>query len=665
MNEKVAPLRLKREKVIAPVRPDVQARNLPIASVLVDTGLLHLDDEFDFLVPEELSDVVVPGSLVWLTFNRKRTQGVVIARKASSSFQGQIRFISELIKPFPVLAPEILQLATEIKRYYGGNRWDVLRFALPALSKKSGSFEKVGAIATSNAIRDDTHRGDEIPESLKPEYPESFWQALSQSPKTGRQVRAYWSAPPAHDPFRFLERLLRSQSGSAILLLPDQSDVERMADLIERLGFIDGQDVTIWHSNLKRREREERFLSVLHGNKRVVIGVRSAILLPLSNPDLIILWDEGSDSFSEQRAPYFHAREVAIMRSHIDKTHLVIGGYSPSLMAADYINRGYLTHLAPHQSVIKNSAPTIRAITNRAAPEQSGRFPTIAWQVLRRGLEHGPVIVQSQLRGYIQALSCSRCLNIALCTCGGKLIASGSGRFPECFLCGNVHHNWSCTFCSNRELRNSQIGDERIVEELGRAFPNQLIILSNAAHRIPQIAAQPAIVVATPGAEPFFEPGYTAGVITNSQLTLQRATLNAEEETRRRWFAFASLLRPRAELFIDCDYGNRNIQTLVRWDGVGAGIRELFERVTLSLPPFTKAVEIRGIHEAVGQVIRELPGEVLVSAPRPTANGETMALIRIASHSTNVVLNEIFRRVRAQSARGFHVPRVRIDPISF
>lgn len=171
--------------------------------------------------------------------------------------------------------------------------------------------------------------------------------------------------------------------------------------------------------------------------------------------------------------------------------------------------------------------------------------------------------------------------------------------------------------------------------------------------------------MATPGAEPFFEPGYTAGVITNSQLTLQRATLNAEEETRRRWFAFASLLRPRAELFIDCDYGNRNIQTLVRWDGVGAGIRELFERVTLSLPPFTKAVEIRGIHEAVGQVIRELPGEVLVSAPKQSVNGETMALIRIASYSTNVVLNEIFRRVRAQSARGFHVPRVRIDPISF
>ena len=98
--EKVAPLRLKREQILTPERAPIAAKDLPIASILVDTGLLHLDDEFDFLVPDEISHLVLPGCLVRVTFNGKRTQGVVLGRKAQSTFQGRIRFLSELIKPF-------------------------------------------------------------------------------------------------------------------------------------------------------------------------------------------------------------------------------------------------------------------------------------------------------------------------------------------------------------------------------------------------------------------------------------------------------------------------------------------------------------------------------------------------------------------------------------
>lgn len=660
--EKVAPLRLKREKVIAPQRPPVAAKDLPIASILVDTGVLHLDDEFDFLIPEEISHRVFPGSLVRVTFNGKRTQGVVLGRKGHSTFQGQIRFLSELIKPFPILTQEVLTLAAEIKRYYGGSRWDVLRFALPPLTKRAGGDER--SLSSNNSRPENLRRGESEPAPDK-NYPESFWRAMAKNPKNEKQVRAYWSAPPGQDPFLFLASLVRWGTGNAILLLPDQSDVERMLLLIRNMGGIQESQIAIWHSNMKRREREEIFLHILNGERKIIVGVRGSILLPMPNLDLIVLWDEGSDSYSEQRSPYFHAREVAIMRSHIERTHLIIGGYSPSLVAAEYVNRGYLAHLTPSQALIKSRMPTVRAITNRSAPEQSGRFPTLAWQVIRRGLERGAVIVQAQLRGYIQSLSCSRCFNSAICACGGKLISNGNGQVPECFLCGSHQHNWSCPFCSNRYLRNSQIGDERLVEELGRAFPNTRIISSNAEHRVYEIDDQPVIVVATPGAEPVLQNGYSAGVIINSQVMLQRASLKAEEESRRRWFAFATILRPEAELFIDCEYANRNIQALVRWDGLGASVRELQERATLSLPPFAKTVEVKGIHEAVGQIVRDLPGEVLVSAPKSLETGEMVALVRISPSSSDVALNEIFRRVRAQSARGLHVARVRVDPISF
>ena len=120
MSHEVAPLRLKREKAVLP--PPAQAKKDPIASVLVDTGLPHVDDEFDFLIPEELSQYIFPGSLVSITFNRKRTFGIVISRKENSNFHGKLRFISEVIKKYPVVTDSTLELIAEVKKYYGGTR---------------------------------------------------------------------------------------------------------------------------------------------------------------------------------------------------------------------------------------------------------------------------------------------------------------------------------------------------------------------------------------------------------------------------------------------------------------------------------------------------------------------------------------------------------------
>lgn len=654
---KVAPLRLKREKILLPKPPSVQAQYLPVASVLVDTGLLHLDEAFDFLVPEELSQLIAPGTLVSLFFGGKRTQGVVLSRKEVSQFAGRLRFITEIIKPFPVVTDSILALVAEIKRYYGGNRWDALRFALPQFSKSISSIDL--------PLKSESKPAQISVEMADTNYSKGFWQAITKNPALHNQVRAYWSAPPASDPFIFLEKLLAFTSGPVLLVLPDQNDVERMVSRMRNLGSFNMEQVEIWHSGVKRREREITFLKIINRQVKILIGVRGSLLLPMENVQLIILWDEGNPSYAEQRAPYYHAREVAIMRSRIDKTHLVIGGYAPSIAAAQYLHRGYLTHLAPSNNFIKQQMPSIKAITNRAAPNQSGRFPTIAWQTLRRGLELGPVIVQAQLRGYIQGLSCSRCFNLARCACGGKLITKEERRIPECFLCGSIHHNWSCAFCFHRELRNSQIGDERLVEELGRAFPNQLIVSSNAEHRVLLAPNHSAIVVATPGTEPIAQNGYTAGVIVDSRLSLERATLSAEEDSRRRWFAFATLLQPGSELFIDCEYTNRNLQSLVRWDGLGASLRELQERENLLLPPHAKTVEIRGEYNSVAELIRGLPPQVLISAPKLVENGETVALLRFLSAGNNHILEEIFSRARTQSTRGAHVARVKVDPTSF
>lgn len=203
-----------------------------------------------------------------------------------------------------------------------------------------------------------------------------------------------------------------------------------------------------------------------------------------------------------------------------------------------------------------------------------------------------------------------------------------------------------------------------MVEELGRAFPNYGILSSNKDHRIYSISDKSVIVVATPGAEPIAESGYAAAIILNSALILERSSLDAEEEARRRWFTLLTLLRTNAPLFIDADVGNRNIQALQRWDALSVGFREFEERKALRLPPANKALSISGTPEAISEIIRNLPESVEVSRPQWITHSEPTALIRINTNEAPQIVEDIFNQARMQSAQGRGVARIAVDPIT-
>lgn len=648
MAEGVKPLRLRRE--LAPRPTPTVATEHPIARVLVDSGLLHIDQEFDFLVPIEMSESVSVGVLVKVPFNRKQVLGIVTGRFETSTFRGEIRFISELVRPFPVITQNILKLATEVKRYYGGTRWDVLRFALPTFSKKG---------RVDNHIQSDRNLPQKIEPQVDARYPKGFWDALHGDPHI-HPIRAFWAPPPAEDPFNFLVSLVSHASGSTLIILPNYSDVMRFAQTLKNLANVDERSILVWHSEMTRAERQEIFLQVLQNHPIVLIGVRGALFLPIINLKLLILWDEGSSNYSEQRAPYFHAREVAIMKAHIESAHLICAAPSPSIQAVAYLERKYFSLLQPEKEISKFG---VQAIEEPNAPQDLGRIPTKAWQTIRKGLRTGPVLVQVPMRGYIQSISCSNCRNQAKCSCGGKILWRNRQPNPECGLCGSIFHSWRCAYCSGHQVRHQQIGDERIMEELGKAFPLFPIISSNAEHLVSSVSNSPSIVIATPGAEPAAENGYGAVVVLNSSMMLNRATISAEEESRRRWFGLVTLLQPGASIFIDADYRNRNIQSLLRWDALGAGMRDLHERRALALPPITKTLLISGESAGLTEIVRSVSPHVAISRPKAINREESSILIRIMPNESNTIVEEFFQRARNQSAKGLSAVRVKVDPI--
>ena len=107
-------------------------------------------------------------------------------------------------------------------------------------------------------------------------------------------------------------------------------------------------------------------------------------------------------------------------------------------------------------------------------------------------------------------------------------VALGSRRAePACRWCGRGVGRFECRHCGGRELRSSVVGARRTAEELGRAFPGVPVHTSGAGAVLDRVAATPALVIATPGAEPVAEGGYAACLLLDAWASLDRPTLDA------------------------------------------------------------------------------------------------------------------------------------------
>jgi primosomal protein N' (replication factor Y) len=214
------------------------------------------------------------------------------------------------------------------------------------------------------------------------------------------------------------------------------------------------------------------------------------------------------------------------------------------------------------------------------------------------------------------------------------------------------------------------VGARRTAEELGRAFPGVVVRTSAQGQVLDRVPAGPALVVATPGAEPVADGGYGAVLLLDGWALLSRADLRAGEEALRRWLNAAALARPAAgggRVVVLGDATLRAVQALVRWDPAGHAERELAERTSLGFPPAVTFAEVSGTQEAVAELAAAaaLPIDVDVLGPVPMddASDRVRALIRIPRAQGAALAQALHEAQGVRSARKAEPVRVRIDPV--
>ena len=656
----------------------------PIARVLPMLSVPHLDRDFDYLVSAEQSDDAQPGVRVRVRFHGRLVDGFVLERRNDTDHTGKLGWLDRVVSAEPVLTAEIRRLVDAVAARYAGTRPDVLRLAVPArharVEKEPATIPPLPVVSPVDPSDWEVYgRGGQ------------FLSALSES----RAARAVWQALPG-EPWadRFAEAAAQTvRTGRAVLaIVPDQRDLDALWEAAT--ARIDERSVVALSAGLGPAARYRRWLAALRGSARLVIGTRSAVFVPLSDLGLVMVWADADDSLAEPRAPYPHAREVAMLRAHQARCAALIGGYARTAEAHALVRSGWAHDVVAARSVVRARTPRVVALDDSGYAEErdpaarTARLPSIALRAARSALDSGaPVLVQVPRRGYIPSLACARCRTIARCRhCNGPLsLQESAGPGPAtctaCRWCSRVDPILRCARCGSDAVRAVVVGARRTAEELGRAFPGTAVITSAGEAIVSEVGAKPALVVATPGAEPRASGGYGAALLLDTWALLGRQDLRAAEDALWRWMTAAALVRARGDggmVTVVADSSIPTVQSLIRWDPVGHAEAELAARTDVGLPPSVHMAAIDGSTEAVQALLDEarlpdgadllgpvdLPSGVRRPPGTPADVPVARMLVRVRREQGLVLAAALRRGVAVLSARQSHQPvRLQIDPL--
>ena len=603
------PLKLKIQR--APQPPGPAADDLPVASVWVDTAIPTLTEPFSYLIPEKLSSQIRIGSRVQVPFKDKHLEGIVIDRTALTTDSRELKSIYKLLGEFPVASQATIELISLTANFWGGSPYDVIRSAIPP---RVAVAEK-GLTLTATA----------------------------SNPKSEASA-TFHLLPPKLDPISALLSLVMESKtiGAKLIIVPTARDLNRLVALLVKAGI----NFTSLDSNLPRAERYRNFLSASLGGADLVVGMRGAIFAPIPALSEIYLHQENSEHYYERRTPHWNAREVAWIRSKLSNVNLHLTGYVPSLDVAIDIDKKEISYQA-----------TRAKISVIAQASSNGELiPTKIYQQVRRALVNGPVLFLVPAKGYATAISCAKCRNVAICECGGKLSKSSAKSDPACVLCSKKYQNWKCGWCGEARVFLTSRGIERFAEEIGRSFPNQIVIQSTGTDPRDLVSDEPALVISTPGVEPIAESGYAAVVILQVDRFLSSSASNGVESAYSNFFSASALIGANGVIALVHDDGAPIISALATWNPATISKREIEQRISLQLPPISGAVlvladsaELVRLKSALVNATEESRAPKSLRVYGPTA-GEGAKLTLLVDPTEQLELVSLLREINKRRA---------------
>ena len=512
---------------------------MKIVDVLIERKIQSLNRPFSYVAKDDA--LIEVGERVLVPFNNKNIVGYVInvtkSDKSIAELEKEFGYklfeVRKIIDEKPLLTPELILLANEIKNYYLAPYISILQAMLPLSLKPTSSSLKGPKIAYEYFVKIVSDNEDNLtpkqiellrlvknngevnkkdiksPSILKKLIDNNHLQIIKKEKKrlvinatkeqknfvlTNEQNQAINSVLHSKQNVTLLQGITGCgkteiylslaekviETGKNVLILVPEISLTPI--MVNNVYSRFNEKVAILHSGLTNAERYDEYRKILNKEVNVVVGTRSAIFAPLDNIGLIIIDEEHSESYKQDNLPYYHAREVAIMRSKINNAKVLLGSATPSFESKTKAMKGIYNFVKIDKRINKLKLPETLIVDMSKSmnlSRDSYLFSKPLISAINEALARKEqIILLLNRRGYSTYVSCRKCGHIFKCpNCDIALTYHKNDKMLKCHHCGHVElMSEYCPECGSNYIAYTGFGSEKIVSEVNRLFPSARVL---------------------------------------------------------------------------------------------------------------------------------------------------------------------------------------------
>lgn len=495
---------------------------------------VYLYDCFDYSLTAEQYHQAEVGARVAVSFGRQNVVGVIVEKLTDEKpldLGFKLKAITELLDDNAILDTKVLSLLTWSAQYYQFPIGEVMHAALPSFLRQGKPYN---LLARMWKLIDD-HAEDKLKRSekqqdaykilklhptgtsenilnlagietatLKALEKKQITQCIleAQDFKPQAMTLAQMPLTPNDEQKRAIQNILKARhsyhaflldgltgSGKTEVYLQVMQEVlkqgKQVLVLVPEIGLTPQTvsrfqsrfhcHIALLHSGLNDSKRLQAWQSAQTGKASIVIGTRSAIYTPLPHLGLIVLDEEHDLSFKQQEGFRYHARDVALYRSHLENCPIILGSATPSIDSYALVEQGKMTRLELDQRAGVAVMPKMHVIDLKVAQKQNGISQQLIHEVQKRLDKKEQVLIFLNRRGYAPVLICENCGWQAKCPhCDANFTVHRQPyQHLHCHHCGTIHRMPEhCPQCQHSELKPIGLGTAKVEENLQALFPN-------------------------------------------------------------------------------------------------------------------------------------------------------------------------------------------------
>jgi primosomal protein N' (replication factor Y) (superfamily II helicase) len=628
-----APLKLKRQQTAQKPKSKSEADLFPVAAVLVDTPVSHLEGVYDYLVPLHLEDSAVYGTKVVVPFGNTQVDGLIVGRKNDSQQIKNLKMIVDVSSPSGLISSQVIEHLELVRNRFGGSFWSLLKSALPArVAKEDKMISDI-----MSPLASETYESPQLRDLIG----RSDYGML-----IGKQ-RLKWAInlPIGIASSNFVNEIikLRARTGQVLVIVPDEKDLLALKNDLK--DFFGASHLELG-THLGKSDRYKNFLIARFSRPSLIVSTRSGVFTDLEENSTVVVLSDLDQSHYEQHSPGWNTRDVSLLRSK--DTSLLFISASHSMEISRLIEIGWLEKKNYRN---KNG---IQIVTG-----ENGRSFVSS---VKKGIAQGNVLVTVAEKGYANLFLCAKCRNTASCKCGGKLQIQGANSVPTCYLCDAQQRDWKCQYCGESKPYVISKGIDRNAEEIGRAIPKASILISSGSKQIADLPNGKHVVLATAGSEP--NGRYSSLVLLDGERMFSRPSLRAEEFAKFQWFSSLCKVLPNSEVFVTLQNHHPVVQSMLKADSNSGASLELINREKAKLPPFYRVAVIIGFNLEISKFAENLRSskDYEITGPVKFDQNQSKLIIRVKLEEGGNLVDLLDDVSKIQGVKGRQIFKIRVDP---